>query len=66
MAEKTLRDGVKVEPTSAALWAALGSVLQALGEPDTAAQCHMTAAELEATTPVIPFAAIPKIIGTAV
>ena len=61
MAEKALRMGVHVEPTSAELWATLGNVLQELNDTETAANCHMTAMDLEATSSLIPLSAISKI-----
>ena len=62
MTEKLLRDGINCDPTSHDMWAALGDVLELMGEADTAAECHVTAVELENTASVIPFSAIPKII----
>ncbi|XP_014672709.1 PREDICTED: tetratricopeptide repeat protein 7B-like [Priapulus caudatus] len=62
MAEKILRDTVKADPTSHESWYNIGRVLRAKGENRAASQCLMTAIDLEATSPVLSFASIPRVV----
>ena len=39
----------------------LGIVLQSLGQSEAAGDCHLTAANLEASSPIVPFAVIPRL-----
>lgn len=39
----------------------LGTVLQALGRYEAASDCLLTAAGLEATSPIVPFTVIPRL-----
>ena len=39
----------------------LGIVLQSLGQSEAASDCHLTAANLEASSPIVPFAVIPRL-----
>ena len=39
----------------------LGTVLEAVGEPDDASNCHITGSMLEATCPVAPFNVIQRV-----
>ena len=40
----------------------LGVVLEALGQSEAAADCQMMAVDLEATSPIVPFTIIPRLI----
>ncbi|MFH4975241.1 hypothetical protein AB6A40_001950 [Gnathostoma spinigerum] len=59
MAEKLLRDVVRVDPLHPDQWQLLGSVLAEDGRQDEAISCFTTASALQLTTPLIPFEAIP-------
>ena len=39
----------------------LGTVLQSLGQSGAASDCHLTAATLEASSPIVPFTVIPRL-----
>uniref|UniRef100_A0A8C4SNB0 Tetratricopeptide repeat domain 7B n=1 Tax=Erpetoichthys calabaricus TaxID=27687 RepID=A0A8C4SNB0_ERPCA len=60
LAEKILRDAVQVNSTAHDVWNCLGEVLQAQGNDDAATECFLTALELEATSPILPFTVIPR------
>ncbi|XP_070577120.1 tetratricopeptide repeat protein 7B-like isoform X2 [Ptychodera flava] len=62
LAEKVLRDAVNTDPTSHQAWKNLGTVLEHQGEFDGASQCLLTAVELESSSPIIPFTAIPRLL----
>nr|XP_030130704.3 tetratricopeptide repeat protein 7B isoform X1 [Taeniopygia guttata] len=62
LAEKILRDAVQVNSTAHEVWNSLGEVLQAQGNDDAAAECFLTALELEASSPVVPFTIIPRVL----
>ncbi|XP_041070453.1 tetratricopeptide repeat protein 7B isoform X2 [Carcharodon carcharias] len=62
LAEKILRDAVQVNSTAHEVWNNLGEVLQAQGDDDAATECFLTALELEASSPIIPFTIIPRIL----
>ncbi|XP_034274204.1 tetratricopeptide repeat protein 7B isoform X1 [Pantherophis guttatus] len=62
LAEKILRDAVQVNSTAHEVWNGLGVVLQAQGNDDAATECFLTALELEASSPVVPFTIIPRIL----
>uniref|UniRef100_UPI00398F74FF tetratricopeptide repeat protein 7B isoform X1 n=1 Tax=Pristiophorus japonicus TaxID=55135 RepID=UPI00398F74FF len=62
LAEKILRDAVQVNSTAHEVWNNLGEVLQAQGSNDAATECFLTALELEASSPIIPFTVIPRIL----
>ncbi|NP_001090571.1 tetratricopeptide repeat domain 7B L homeolog [Xenopus laevis] len=62
LAEKILRDAVQVNSTAHEVWNSLGEVLQAQGNDDAATECFLTALELEASSPVIPFTIIPRVL----
>ncbi|XP_067412420.1 tetratricopeptide repeat protein 7B isoform X3 [Emydura macquarii macquarii] len=62
LAEKILRDAVQVNSTAHEVWNGLGEVLQAQGNDDAATECFLTALELEASSPVIPFTIIPRVL----
>nr|XP_048708652.1 tetratricopeptide repeat protein 7B isoform X4 [Caretta caretta] len=62
LAEKILRDAVQVNSTAHEVWNGLGEVLQAQGNDDAATQCFLTALELEASSPIVPFTIIPRIL----
>ncbi|XP_050753075.1 tetratricopeptide repeat protein 7B isoform X3 [Gymnogyps californianus] len=62
LAEKILRDAVQVNSTAHEVWNALGEVLQAQGNDDAATECFLMALELEASSPVVPFTIIPRVL----
>uniref|UniRef100_A0A8D2M8C5 Tetratricopeptide repeat protein 7B n=1 Tax=Zonotrichia albicollis TaxID=44394 RepID=A0A8D2M8C5_ZONAL len=62
LAEKILRDAVQVNSTAHEVWNSLGEVLQAQGNDDAATECFLTALELEASSPVVPFTIIPRVL----
>ncbi|XP_060685448.1 tetratricopeptide repeat protein 7B isoform X2 [Hemiscyllium ocellatum] len=62
LAEKILRDAVQVNSTAHEVWNNLGDVLQAQGDDDAATECFLTALELEASSPIVPFTIIPRIL----
>lgn len=65
LAEKILRDAVQVNSTAHEVWNGLGVVLQAQGNDDAATECFLTALELEASSPVVPFTIIPRVLWKA-
>lgn len=60
LAEKILRDAVQVNSTAHDVWNGLGEVLQAQGNAAAATECFLTALELEASSPILPFTIIPR------
>ncbi|XP_067311232.1 tetratricopeptide repeat protein 7B isoform X3 [Pseudorasbora parva] len=60
LAEKILRDAVQVNSTAHDVWNSLGEVLQAQGNDTAATECFLTALELEASCPILPFTIIPR------
>ncbi|XDV43269.1 hypothetical protein PO909_011778 [Leuciscus waleckii] len=60
LAEKFLRDAVQVNSTAHDVWNSLGEVLQAQGNDTAATECFLTALELEASCPILPFTIIPR------
>ncbi|KAI4879346.1 hypothetical protein NFI96_026340 [Prochilodus magdalenae] len=60
LAEKVLRDAVQVSSTAHSVWNSLGEVLQAQGNHAAATECFLTALELEASSPILPFTVIPR------
>ncbi|NXU19995.1 TTC7A protein, partial [Pardalotus punctatus] len=60
LAQKVLRDAVRIQTTSHIAWNSLGEVLQAQGKNEAAIECFLTALDLEASSPVIPFTVIPR------
>ncbi|XP_075138481.1 tetratricopeptide repeat protein 7B isoform X4 [Leptodactylus fuscus] len=62
LAEKILRDAVQVNSTAHEVWNSLGEVLQAQGNDDAATECFLTALELEASSPIVPFTIIPRVL----
>jgi len=62
MAEKVLRDLVKIDPLDHHTWHALGQVLTKSGEYADAAKCFDMALELEDSSPIMPFSAIPRVV----
>ncbi|KAM6221178.1 tetratricopeptide repeat protein 7A [Rhynchocyon petersi] len=60
LAQKVLRDAVERQSTCHEAWQGLGEVLQAQGQSDAAVDCFLTALELEASSPVVPFSVIPR------
>ncbi|XP_054303502.1 tetratricopeptide repeat protein 7B isoform X10 [Pongo pygmaeus] len=62
LAEKILRDAVQVNSTAHEVWNGLGEVLQAQGNDAAATECFLTALELEASSPAVPFTIIPRVL----
>ncbi|KAM8780423.1 tetratricopeptide repeat protein 7B isoform 1-T1 [Rhynchonycteris naso] len=62
LAEKVLRDAVQVNSTAHEVWNGLGEVLQAQGNDTAATECFLTALELEASSPAVPFTIIPRVL----
>nr|XP_044993577.1 tetratricopeptide repeat protein 7A [Jaculus jaculus] len=60
LAQKVLRDAVERESTCHAAWQGLGEVLRAQGQNEAAVECFLTALDLEASSPVLPFTIIPR------
>ncbi|KAJ7411221.1 Tetratricopeptide repeat protein 7A [Willisornis vidua] len=60
LAQKVLRDAIRVQTTSHIAWNSLGEVLQAQGKNEAAIECFLTALDLESTSPVVPFTVIPR------
>nr|XP_014967786.2 tetratricopeptide repeat protein 7A isoform X5 [Macaca mulatta] len=60
LAQKVLRDAVERQSTCHEAWQGLGEVLQAQGQNEAAVDCFLTALELEASSPVLPFSIIPR------
>ncbi|XP_059377150.1 tetratricopeptide repeat protein 7B-like [Carassius carassius] len=60
LVEKILRDAVQVNSTAHDVWNSLGEVLQAQGNDAAATECFLTALELEASCPILPFTIIPR------
>ncbi|XP_053191438.1 tetratricopeptide repeat protein 7B isoform X2 [Scomber japonicus] len=60
LSEKVLRDAVQVNSTAHDVWNSLGEVLQAQGNAAAATECFLTALELEASSPILPFTIIPR------
>ncbi|XP_017651081.1 tetratricopeptide repeat protein 7A isoform X2 [Nannospalax galili] len=60
LAQKVLRDAVERQSTCHEAWQGLGEVLQDQGQNEAAVDCFLTALELEASSPVLPFSIIPR------
>ncbi|XP_055395989.1 tetratricopeptide repeat protein 7A isoform X2 [Bubalus kerabau] len=60
LAQKVLRDAVERQSTCHEAWQGLGEVLEAQGQSEAAVDCFLTALELEASSPVLPFSIIPR------
>uniref|UniRef100_A0A7N4PQ92 Tetratricopeptide repeat domain 7A n=1 Tax=Sarcophilus harrisii TaxID=9305 RepID=A0A7N4PQ92_SARHA len=60
LAQKVLRDAIQIQSTSHEAWKSLGEVLQAQGHNEAAVDCFLTALDLEASSPVVPFTVIPR------
>uniref|UniRef100_A0A8B9X0D6 Tetratricopeptide repeat protein 7A n=1 Tax=Bos mutus grunniens TaxID=30521 RepID=A0A8B9X0D6_BOSMU len=60
LAQKVLRDAVERQSTYHEAWQGLGEVLEAQGQSEAAVDCFLTALELEASSPVLPFSIIPR------
>jgi tetratricopeptide (TPR) repeat protein len=59
-ADKYLKDSLNIDATVHQTWAYIGLALQAVDDHERAAECHLTALQLEATAPVLPFNVIPR------
>lgn len=62
LAQKVLRDAVERQSTCHEAWQGLGEVLQAQGQNEAAVDCFLTALELEASSPAVPFTIIPRVL----
>ncbi|XP_078263067.1 LOW QUALITY PROTEIN: tetratricopeptide repeat protein 7B [Rhinoraja longicauda] len=62
LAEKVLRDAVQISSTAHEVWNSLGEVLQAQGSDEAATECFLTALELEASSPILPFTMLPRVL----
>ncbi|VDM44239.1 unnamed protein product [Toxocara canis] len=62
MAEKMLKDVVRIEPLHNESWQMLGMILAEDDRHDEALECFETASALDTSTPLIPFSAIPVVI----
>jgi len=62
MAEKVLRDLIKIEPLDHETWQKLGQVIAEQLRYDEAAECFSTATRLEDTAPIMPFTVIPRVV----
>ncbi|XP_028620915.1 tetratricopeptide repeat protein 7A [Grammomys surdaster] len=60
LAQKVLRDAVERQSTYHEAWQGLGEVLQDQGQNEAAVDCFLTALELEASSPVLPFSIISR------
>ncbi|ELT88701.1 hypothetical protein CAPTEDRAFT_175698 [Capitella teleta] len=60
MAEKVLRDAVNIDPMSSVSWFTLGRVLETLEDFEASVECLTASVGLEATTPIVPFSELPK------
>uniref|UniRef100_UPI00398F0CF2 tetratricopeptide repeat protein 7A-like isoform X1 n=2 Tax=Pristiophorus japonicus TaxID=55135 RepID=UPI00398F0CF2 len=60
LAERFLRDAVQAQSTSHEAWNTLGEVLQGQGKNEDAVEYFLTALELEASSPIVPFTVIPR------
>ncbi|XP_072367156.1 tetratricopeptide repeat protein 7A-like isoform X2 [Scyliorhinus torazame] len=60
LAEKFLRDAVQAQPTSHEAWNSLGEVVRGQGKNEEAVEYFLTALELEASSPIVPFTVIPR------
>jgi len=59
LAEKTLRDAVRLDPTAENSWYNLGKVLEAMEEYEAASDCMATALQVQISSPIVPFSAVP-------
>ncbi|KAK0416703.1 hypothetical protein QR680_012640 [Steinernema hermaphroditum] len=64
MAEKILRDVIRVDPLNNESWQALAEVLGEDCRYEESIECSQTANCLESTTPIIPLTVIPRVIRT--
>ncbi|RWS27119.1 tetratricopeptide repeat protein 5-like protein, partial [Leptotrombidium deliense] len=60
IADKYLRDSLKIDATLHETWSYIGAVLDVLGDYNRAATCQMTALQLEASSPILSFNIIPR------
>ncbi|PAV60415.1 hypothetical protein WR25_23751 [Diploscapter pachys] len=65
MAEQMYKELVRVEPLCCDWWQELGCSLMRRGMSDRAVECFSTASQLDRTTPIIPFTAIPFVFPTS-
>ncbi|XP_017770735.1 PREDICTED: tetratricopeptide repeat protein 7B [Nicrophorus vespilloides] len=59
LAETTLREAAKIDPSNHITWYNLGKVLESLGEFETASSSMATALTVETTSPILPFSSVP-------
>ncbi|RWS01321.1 tetratricopeptide repeat protein 5-like protein [Dinothrombium tinctorium] len=60
VADKYLRDSLKMDASLHETWSFMGSVLDTLGDHNRASTCQMTALQLEATSPILSFNVVPR------
>ncbi|KAM9467012.1 tetratricopeptide repeat protein 7B isoform 1-T1 [Clarias gariepinus] len=60
LAEKVLCEAVQLCSSSHAGWHSLAEVLQAQGNMAAASECFLTALQLEASNPIMPFTILPR------
>lgn len=63
---RCLSSSSSVLSTAHDVWNSLGEVLQAQGNTAAATECFITALELEASSPILPFTIIPRALWTSV
>lgn len=60
VAEKYIRDSLKIDATVHESWSYFGLILDALGDHLHACNCQKTALQLESTAPILTFSLIPR------
>lgn len=60
LAEKVLCEAVQLCSSSHLGWHSLAEVLQAQGNMAAASECFLTALQLEASNPIMPFTILPR------
>ncbi|KFD54619.1 hypothetical protein M513_04564 [Trichuris suis] len=63
LAEKLLRDVVRMEPMNSYNWILLGELLTAKGADSEAADCFSTSMALVDISPLLPFSIIPRVMS---
>ncbi|XP_028395895.1 tetratricopeptide repeat protein 7B-like [Dendronephthya gigantea] len=62
MSEKSLREAINIDPTLHMSWHHLGVVLQEQNQHESASECLLSAVDLEATSPILPFTTLPRLL----
>lgn len=63
MAEKLLRDLVRLDPLDHDSWNALALILGLDGQTKASSECYATALSLEESAPILPFTVIPRVLN---